>query len=170
MQVKERKVFPQLAVKKERKTKETKHRGLEIPLAALRYVLFLSMWWPFTLYSIVCINIYIYMYLFVSRTSQMTAMMKRNSHLKKSISYQNYTCCFCKYVFLWHPKYTYISNSILWKQCTLHILLRKLFCIYNPFFSYWYPFYPFVITIFWYKVYHCIESTATDRNNLLVSS
>lgn len=60
MQVKERKVFPQLAVKKERKTKETKHRGLEIPLAALRYVLFLSMWWPFTLYSIVCINIYIY--------------------------------------------------------------------------------------------------------------
>lgn len=60
MQVKERKVFPQLAVKKERKTKETKHRGLEIPLAALRYVIFLSMWWPFTLYSIVCINIYIY--------------------------------------------------------------------------------------------------------------
>lgn len=60
MQVKERKVFPQLAVKKERKTKETKHRGLEIPLAALRYVIFLSMWWPFTLYSIVCIKIYIY--------------------------------------------------------------------------------------------------------------
>lgn len=109
MQVKERKVFPQLAVKKERKTKETKHRGLEIPLAALRYVLFLSMWWPFTLYSIVCINIYIYMYLFVSRTSQMTAMMKRNSHLKKSISYQNYTCCFCKYVFLWHPKYVHLK-------------------------------------------------------------